>query len=134
MKPQGQVQVKPRLMSRAKIAHVLTAVLVGLATLVVFLNVYIVRELLLFVACAALPVFFAVNLAVLGILIHAAGVSLLQSIRKAKPGIPQGGGGNAEHARPKRDINKSLTGSGLMQAVDKQSWDPSVKALTDGNT
>ena len=26
--------------------------------------------------------------------------------------------------------NKSLTGNGLMQAVDKQSWDPSVKALT----
>jgi len=26
--------------------------------------------------------------------------------------------------------NKSLTGSTLMQAVDKQSWDPSVKALT----
>lgn len=25
--------------------------------------------------------------------------------------------------------NKSLTGSALMQAVDKQSWDPSVKAL-----
>ncbi len=28
------------------------------------------------------------------------------------------------------DQNKSLTGSTLMQAVDKQSWDPSVKALT----
>jgi hypothetical protein len=26
--------------------------------------------------------------------------------------------------------NQSLTGSALMQAVDKQSWDPSVKALT----
>jgi hypothetical protein len=26
--------------------------------------------------------------------------------------------------------NKSLTGSALMQSVDKQSWDPSVKALT----
>jgi Protein of unknown function (DUF3300) len=26
--------------------------------------------------------------------------------------------------------NKNLTGSALMQAVDKQSWDPSVKALT----
>jgi hypothetical protein len=26
--------------------------------------------------------------------------------------------------------NKSLTGAALMQAVDKQSWDPSVKALT----
>ena len=26
--------------------------------------------------------------------------------------------------------NKSLTGSSLMQAVDQQSWDPSVKALT----
>jgi uncharacterized membrane protein YgcG len=26
--------------------------------------------------------------------------------------------------------NKSLTGSALMQAVDKQTWDPSVKALT----
>jgi hypothetical protein len=27
--------------------------------------------------------------------------------------------------------NKSLTGSSLMQAVDKQTWDPSVKALTE---
>jgi len=27
--------------------------------------------------------------------------------------------------------NTSLTGSALMQAVDKQSWDPSVKALTE---
>src|SRR5271165_5637399 len=27
--------------------------------------------------------------------------------------------------------NKSLTGSALMQAVDKQSWDPSVKALAE---
>jgi len=27
--------------------------------------------------------------------------------------------------------NKSLTGSALMQAVDKQSWDPSVKALSE---
>jgi hypothetical protein len=27
--------------------------------------------------------------------------------------------------------NKSLTGSALMQAVDKQAWDPSVKALTE---
>src|SRR5208283_507105 len=27
--------------------------------------------------------------------------------------------------------NKTLTGSALMQAVDKQSWDPSVKALTE---
>jgi hypothetical protein len=26
--------------------------------------------------------------------------------------------------------NKSLTGAALMQAVDRQSWDPSVKALT----
>src|SRR5271166_5607746 len=26
--------------------------------------------------------------------------------------------------------NKTLTGSSLMQAVNKQSWDPSVKALT----
>src|SRR5271170_3002084 len=27
--------------------------------------------------------------------------------------------------------NKSLTGSALMQAVDKQTWDASVKALTE---
>ena len=27
--------------------------------------------------------------------------------------------------------NKSLTGNALMQAVDKQNWDPSVKALTE---
>jgi hypothetical protein len=29
------------------------------------------------------------------------------------------------------DQNKDLTGSALMQEVDKQSWDPSVKALTE---
>jgi hypothetical protein len=27
--------------------------------------------------------------------------------------------------------NKSLTGSTLVTAVDKQTWDPSVKALTE---
>ena len=27
--------------------------------------------------------------------------------------------------------NKSLTGNAIMQAIDKQSWDPSVKALTE---
>jgi hypothetical protein len=30
--------------------------------------------------------------------------------------------------------NKNLTGSALMQAVDKQTWDPSVKALTQFST
>ena len=52
-------------------------------------NGYIVRELLLFVACVALFVFFAANLALLGILFHAAGRSLLHSVRKARPEIAQ---------------------------------------------
>ena len=69
----------------------------GLAACVPLLDVYIVRELLLFAACAALLVFFAVNLALLGILFHAIGRSLLQSVRQAKTGIARQAEAHAEH-------------------------------------
>ena len=71
--------------------------LMGLAACVPLLDVYIVRELLLFAACAALLVFFAVNLALLGILFHAVGRSLLQSVRQAKTGIARQAEAHAEH-------------------------------------
>jgi hypothetical protein len=87
VKPEEQVRVSLKTTSRAKRALVLTAALVGLAALILLLDVYFVRELLLFVGCAALLVFFAANLALLGILFHAAWLSLLESVRKAKPGI-----------------------------------------------
>jgi len=48
-----------------------------------------VRELLLFVACAALLVFFAANLALLGILFHAVVRSLVQFVREPKTRIAQ---------------------------------------------
>ena len=73
----------------AKRAFIVLSVSLGLAACVPLLDTYIVRELLLFVACAALFVFFAANLALLGILLHAAGRSLLHSVRKARPGIAQ---------------------------------------------
>ena len=69
----------------------------GLAACVPLLDVYIVRELLLFAACAALLVFFAVNLALLGILFHAVGRGLLQSLRQQKTGIARQAEAHAEH-------------------------------------
>ena len=75
--------------------------LVGLAACVPLLDIYIARELLLFVACAALLVFFAANLALLGILFHAVARSLLQFVREPKTGIAQQEEAYAEqHAAP----------------------------------
>jgi hypothetical protein len=74
-----------------------TGALVGLAACVPFLDVYIVRELLLFVAGAAFLVFFAANLALLGILFHAAGRGLLQSVRRPKTRIARQEEAHAEH-------------------------------------
>jgi hypothetical protein len=62
-------------------------VLLGIAAGVFFGGFYFVHELVLFVAIAAILTFFGANLVVLGIVFHAAGRSILQSVQKAKPGI-----------------------------------------------
>lgn len=63
--------------------------LLAMSVYVLFQRVYLLRELLLAVACAAILVFFAANLAMIGILFHAAARSIRQSIRKATPRIGQ---------------------------------------------
>jgi len=88
-KVEGRTPVKLKRTNGAKRGFIVLSVSLGLAACVPLLDTYIVRELLLFVACAALFVFFAANLALLGILFHAAGRSLLHSVRKARPGITQ---------------------------------------------
>ncbi len=67
----------------------LVIVVLGIAAGVFFGKFYFVRALLLFVCIAALVAFFAANLMVVGILFHAAGQSILQSVRKAKPVVTQ---------------------------------------------
>jgi hypothetical protein len=90
MKVEGKIPVKLKGMNGTKRELTWLGIsLVGLATCVLLLDVYIVRELLLFVACAALLVFFAANLALLGILFHAVGRSFLQSVRQAKTRVAQ---------------------------------------------
>ena len=90
MKLESQVRVKESQASEAqKVLIVLAAALLAALVYVLFQQVYLLRELLLSVACAALLVFFAATLALLGILFHAAGQSILQSIRKATPRIAQ---------------------------------------------
>ena len=96
MKAEGRATVRLKGMN-AKRQFILLSVSLGLAVCVALLDVYIVRELLLFVACAALLVFFAANLALLGILLHAVGRSLLQSVRQAKTGIARQAEAHAEH-------------------------------------
>lgn len=67
LKLDGQVSIKPnRAMS-------LEFALVAFAACVRVLDVYTVRGLLLLVVCAALLVFLAANLALHGVLFHAAG-------------------------------------------------------------
>jgi len=89
VKVQDQLQAKEKRASGARRAITLLAIVVLSIAAGVFLGrFYFVRELLLFVAIAALLTFFGANLVVLGILFHAAGRSILQSVRKAtKPGI-----------------------------------------------
>ena len=88
VKVQDQVQAKEKRASGARRAITLLAIVVLSIAVGVFLGrFYFVRELLLFVAIAALLTFFGANLVMLGILFHAAGRSILQSVRKAKPGI-----------------------------------------------
>jgi hypothetical protein len=88
VKVQDQVQAKEKRASGARRAITLLAIVVLSIAAGVFLGrFYFVRELLLFVAIAALLTFFGANLVMLGILFHAAGRSILQSVQKAKPGI-----------------------------------------------
>jgi len=85
---QDQVQAEEKRASRARRAITLLAIVVLSIAAGVFLSrFYFVCELLLFVAIAALLTFLGTNLVVLGILFHAVGRSILQSVRKAKPGI-----------------------------------------------
>ena len=97
MKAQGRTPATLKRMNGANRGFILLSVLVGLAVCVPLLDVYIVRELLLFVACAALLVFSAANLALLGILFHAVARSLFQSARQAKTGIARQAEAHAEH-------------------------------------
>ena len=88
VKVQDQLQAKEKRASGARRAITLLAIVVLSIAAGVFLGrFYFVRELLLFVAIAALLTFFGANLVMLGILFHAAGRSILQSVQKAKPGI-----------------------------------------------
>jgi hypothetical protein len=89
MKTEGRTPMKLKRRNGVKRGFILLSVLVGLAACVPLLDAYIVRELLLCVACAALLVFFAANLALLGILFHAVAQSLLQFVRQPKPRIAQ---------------------------------------------
>ena len=80
-----QASIKPKQTSARKRAFtLLIAALAGLTACTLFLDVYLLRELLLFVAVAALLVFFVANLALLGVLFHAAGRSVLNAVRNAK--------------------------------------------------
>jgi hypothetical protein len=77
----------------------LGTILAGAAGFVPLGRLYFVRELLLFVALAVLLVFLAANVALLGILVHAAVQAMFRSVRKGKPGIaPWEGGPVASHA------------------------------------
>ena len=96
--PQGQV--KPKRGNRTERAFMLvTVVLVGSSACVLLLGAYFVKEILLFVACAALLALLAANVTQLGILFHAAGRRVLQYFRK--PGIaPQGEVCSQQHTDP----------------------------------
>jgi hypothetical protein len=89
MKVEGRTPVKLKRTNGAKREFIVLSVSLGLAACVPLLDTYIVRELLLFVTCAALLVFFAANVALLGILFHAAARSLLQFVREPKTRIAQ---------------------------------------------
>jgi hypothetical protein len=72
--------------ARRRIALV-AVVLLGIAVGMFFGRVYFVQEFLFFVGLAAVLVFIGVNLVVLGFFFKKAWVTVLQSVRKAKPGI-----------------------------------------------
>jgi hypothetical protein len=84
----GQLRAKEKGTSGAKKAiALLTIVVLGLVAGIFFGGFYLVHELVLFVCIAALLALFSANLLVLGILLHAAGQGILQSLRKSKPTI-----------------------------------------------
>ena len=62
----------------------LAVVLLGVGGFALFERFYLVRELLLFAVFAALLVFFAANLAAVGILAHAVGRSIVGLLRKTR--------------------------------------------------
>jgi hypothetical protein len=85
VKVQGQIGLKSGAEGVARRAVTwLTFVALALAVNAC-LESNMVRELFLFVGPAALLVFFGVNVAVLGFLLHEAGRSILRLLRKARP-------------------------------------------------
>lgn len=92
MKVDGQVRITEKRVSGAKRALSLLAAVALVISVRIFVQEnYFVRELLLFVGCAALLVFFAANLALLGILFHASGRSIVQHFRKSRIAVQEGG-------------------------------------------
>ena len=90
MRLESEIRVKKNQAGDAKKTFtVLAGALLTMSVYVLFQQVYLLRELLLAVACAAILVFFAANLAVIGILFHASARSIRQSIGKATPTITQ---------------------------------------------
>ena len=88
MKLKSEIRVKKNQAGDAKkTVIVLAGALLTMSVYVLFQRVYLLRELLLVVACAAILVFFAANLAALGFLFHAAGRSIRHNIRKATPRV-----------------------------------------------
>lgn len=110
MKLEGPVRIKEERASGAKKAFtLLVAVVLAISVRVFVQEDHFVRELLLFVACAALFVFFAAHLGLLGILFHAAGRSIVPCFRKPRI-APRAQGGSRQHAGP-------LVGSPTMDAA-----------------
>jgi len=89
VKVEKQAGAKERRASEARRALYTLAVvlLAGIAAYICFDRFYLVREWLLVVALTALLVFLAANLAVLGLVVHAAGRMILGLVRKAQPRI-----------------------------------------------
>lgn len=90
LKVKGRVGMNeiPPIRERSKLA-LLAIALSSMAAGVLFERFYFVREWLLFVVFAALLVFLTVNLALLGIVVHAAVRSVLSFLRTAKTEIVQ---------------------------------------------
>jgi hypothetical protein len=84
-----QEQVRAGGARRAITLLVIVVLGLGIAAIAFFGMAHFVRELVLVVCIAAIVAFFTANLLVLGILFHAAGQSILQSVRKAKPATAQ---------------------------------------------
>ena len=80
-----KVQEQVRASGTRRAITLLVFVVLSISAGVFFGRFYFVRELVLFVCVAVGVAFLAGNLVVLGILCHAAGQSILQSVRKGKP-------------------------------------------------